>query len=59
MVARRQGATIAIVAKFKAARGKKRTPQIPQGGMACVVVVIAGIFLVMVFLFYVLKNANG
>ena len=53
-------ATIALMAKFKPARGKKaegRGP--PQGAVSCVVLVIAGMLLVMLFMYFVMKNANG
>jgi len=46
--------------KFKPARrGKKKGSTAPPGGVACVVVLIAGMFLVMLFMYWVLKSANG
>jgi len=46
--------------KFKPARGgKKKRSVAPPGGVACVVVVLAGMAFVMLFLYFVLKNANG
>jgi hypothetical protein len=47
------------MAKFKPARGKAKSRPMPQGGLPCVILVIAGIFLVMFFLFWVMKNASG
>jgi hypothetical protein len=49
------------MAKFKPARGKAKggKPAAPQGGLPCVIVVIAGIVLVMLFLYWVMRNANG
>jgi hypothetical protein len=45
--------------KFKPARGKKKASPTPPGGLACVILVIAGIALVMFFLYFVLTHANG
>ncbi|MGA2144925.1 MAG: hypothetical protein ABSH49_08180 [Bryobacteraceae bacterium] len=47
------------MAKFKPARGKKKASPAPPGGLPCVILVIAGIALVMLFLYYVLSHANG
>jgi hypothetical protein len=47
------------MAKFKPAKGRARTRPVPQGGLPCVILVIAGIFLVMFFVFWVMKNAGG
>jgi hypothetical protein len=48
------------MAKFKAARGKaKSTRARPPGAVPCVVIIFVGMALVMLFLYYVLKNANG
>ncbi|HLK62948.1 MAG TPA: hypothetical protein VKU19_05890 [Bryobacteraceae bacterium] len=45
--------------KFKPVKGKKATA-VPQGGLPCVILVIVGMFLVMLFLFFVMKyNAIG
>ena len=52
-------ATIALVAKFKPAKGKKTHPVAPQGAIPCVILVIAGMILVMLFLYFVMRNANG
>jgi hypothetical protein len=47
------------MAKFKPVRVKsKRTPP-PQGGLPCVILLISGIALVMLFLYYVMGHANG
>jgi len=48
------------MAKFKPAKGRKpRSVGPPQGAVSCVVLVIAGMLLVMLFLYFVMKNANG
>jgi hypothetical protein len=52
-------ATIALMTKFKPAKGKAKRPTAPQGGIPCVILVISAMFLVMLFLYYVMKNANG
>jgi hypothetical protein len=49
--------TIAVMAKFKPAKGKARKSRAPQGGIPCVILVISGMLLVMLFLYYVMKNA--
>ncbi len=43
--------------KFKPARGKARKSVAPQGGVSCVILVISGMLLVMLFLYYVMKYA--
>jgi len=47
--------------KFKPVKGKKaRHSTVPQGGLSCVILVISGMLLVMLFLYFVMKyNANG
>ena len=58
-------ATIAAMAKykpakFKPARGKSKAAKPPPGGVACIIVVIGVMFLVMLFMYLVLKShANG
>jgi hypothetical protein len=47
------------MAKFKAARGKKKDAQRPPAAISCVVLVLVGMVLVMVFLYEVMKHANG
>jgi hypothetical protein len=48
------------MAKFKPVRGKKgKAVGPPQGAVSCVVLVIAGMLLVMFFMYFVMKNANG
>jgi hypothetical protein len=54
------GDTIALMGKFKPVRGKAKTRPVPQGGLPCVILVIVGMLLVMLFLYFVMKNnANG
>jgi hypothetical protein len=45
------------MAKFKPAKGKARKTRAPQGGVPCVILVISGMLLVMLFLYYVMKYA--
>jgi hypothetical protein len=52
-------ATIALMGKYKPARGKAKVSRAPQGGLPCVILIIVGMFLVMLFLYYVMKNAHG
>ena len=53
------GATIAFMAKFKPARGKtKRTAPAP-GALSCVILILIGMALVMLFMYFVMRNANG
>jgi len=49
-----------FMAKFKAARGRKSsTPARPPAAVSCVVLVLAGMALIMILLFEVVKHANG
>ena len=46
--------------KFKPSRGRKAKPTgPPQGAVSCVVLVVAGMLLVMLFMYFVMRNANG
>lgn len=47
------------MAKFKPVRLKSKTKAPPQGGLPCVILLIAGMVLVMLFLYYVMGHANG
>lgn len=51
--------TIRVMPKFKPARGKKKASAAPPGGLPCVILVVAGIALVMLFLYYAMTHANG
>jgi hypothetical protein len=55
----RQDATIAFMGKYKPAKGKAKHSAAPSGGLPCVILVFVGMGLVMVFLFLVMKYANG
>jgi hypothetical protein len=49
-----------VMAKFKPARGRRRdTPGRPPAAVSCVVIVLVGMVLVMLFLYEVMKHANG
>jgi hypothetical protein len=47
------------MAKFKPAKGKRKSTPVPQGGLPCVILVIVGVLLIMAFLYYVMTHANG
>jgi hypothetical protein len=45
------------MAKFKPARGKKaRAAGPPQGAVSCVVLIVAGMLLVMLILYFAMRN---
>jgi hypothetical protein len=46
------------MAKFKPARGKSKTPAIAPGGLSCVILIIAGVILLMLFMYFVMKNSG-
>jgi hypothetical protein len=46
------------MAKFKPSKGKRSRPAAPHGAVPCIVLVISAIALVMLLLFFVMKNAN-
>jgi hypothetical protein len=43
--------------KFKPSRGKKLKAGPPQGALSCVVLVIAGMLLVMLFMYFVMRSS--
>ena len=48
------------MAKFKPARGKKqKAAGPPQGALSCVVLVIAGMLLVMLFMYFVMRSSGS
>jgi flagellar basal body-associated protein FliL len=47
------------MAKFRPAKGKKKTSAAPQGAIPCVVLVILAIAAVMALLFFVMKSSSG
>jgi len=47
------------MAKFKPARGKRKSTAPPPGALSCVILVLVGMLLVMLFLYFVMRNANG
>ena len=49
----------AVMAKFKASRGKSKSAAAPNAGLPCVILVIVAMGLVMLFMYFVLRNANG
>lgn len=55
----RTGATIACMAKFKPAKGKRKTTPTPQGAIPCVILVILVIAAVMLMLVFVMKSFSG
>jgi hypothetical protein len=46
------------MAKFKPPRGKRTSKVVPQGALPCVVIIIGGILLLMLFLFLVLRSSG-
>ena len=44
------------MAKFKPVKGRKPRTAAPQGGLPCVILVITGMLLVMVFLYFVMRG---
>lgn len=48
------------MAKFKPARGKRKAATgAPAAALPCVILIFAGMVLVMLFLYFVMKNASG
>ena len=47
------------MAKFKPVKAKAKGSPSPQGGVGCVVLLVAGIVLLLLFMYFVMKNANG
>ena len=47
------------MAKFKPARGKRKATGTPPAALPCVILILVGMALIMVFLYFVMKNANG
>jgi len=47
------------MAKFRPARSKKKGTPAPQGGLPCVILIILAMLLVMLFLYWVMRSANG
>lgn len=45
--------------KFKPSRGKKGKSARPPAALPCVILVLLGMVLVMLFLYFVMRNANG
>jgi hypothetical protein len=46
------------MAKFKPARAKAKGTPAPPGGLPCVILLIAGIVLVMLFLYWILASSK-
>jgi hypothetical protein len=59
IVAVETGVTIALMAKFRPFKGKRKSAPPPAGAVPCVILVIGAMALVMFLLFLVMKNANG
>ena len=47
------------MAKFKPARGKAKRTAPPPGAISCVILILVGMALVMLFMYFVMRNANG
>jgi hypothetical protein len=49
-------ATIAWMAKFKPAKGKSKVSTNPRAGLPCVILLISGMVLMMLFFFLVMRD---
>jgi len=47
------------MAKFKPAKGKRQKPALPNRGLPCVILLISAMALLLLFVFLVMKYANG
>lgn len=47
------------MAKFKPIRAKSKSSAAPKGGLPCVILIASGFVLVLFFLYFVMKYANG
>jgi hypothetical protein len=47
------------MAKFKPIRAKSKSSAAPKGGLPCVILIGSGFVLVLLFLYFVMKYANG
>jgi hypothetical protein len=47
------------MAKVKPARGKSKRPRMRPEGISCLILIVSGFVLVMFFLYFVMRNANG
>ncbi|MGB9458205.1 MAG: hypothetical protein ABSB23_04725 [Bryobacteraceae bacterium] len=45
------------MAKFKPPRGKRTSKVVPQGAVPCVIIIIGGILLLMLFVYFVLRGS--
>ena len=43
--------------KFKPAKGKPKTSAAPAAGLPCVILLIAGMFMVMIFLYFAMRQS--
>ncbi|MFY9726490.1 MAG: hypothetical protein WB579_03455 [Bryobacteraceae bacterium] len=46
------------MAKFKAPKGKRASKAVPEGAVPCVIIIIGGILLLMLFLYFVLRSSG-
>jgi hypothetical protein len=47
------------MAKFKPVRPKTRRTSAPQGAVGCVILILLAMAGVMLFMYFVMRNANG
>jgi hypothetical protein len=47
------------MAKFKPVRAKSKSSAAPRGGLPCVILLGSGFALLLLFLYFVMKYANG
>jgi len=47
------------MAKFKPVRPKAKKGPVPQGALGCVILILLAMAGVMLFMYFVMRNANG
>jgi hypothetical protein len=47
------------MAKIKLAKGKPKRSRLRPEGVSCLVLIVSGLVLSLLFVYFVLKNANG
>jgi hypothetical protein len=47
------------MAKFKPAKGKAKGTRAPQGAVGCVILVIAGLVLLMLFMYFAMRTSGA
>lgn len=47
------------MAKIKPIRPKSKSSPAPRGGLPCIILLFSGLVLLLLFMYFVLKNASG